>query len=646
MTDDDENLLAAYDLSVWEAPPPSPGLADAVVARARQPASSTPLETIERMNPRSGRRRWWIAGAMAAVAAIAILVGVWGVQRTPKDGQGEVTAQAAQTLAIGPTTAALDPGTFVTWRRDKRRITVSQPRGSAMWNVADGDSLVIDAGAMVASVEASGASLRVEVEMIKASDARAIGISAATAVAVALVTIVVYEGAVRVRHEGEVVTVAPGSRYEVRSSPVEPDPDPTLVGAKPSPDPRIKELEDRIKELEAERDRTTTATCDEVSCVLTNYDGVCCAKFKAQTPPTDAIPDFLDRTLISAGINTVSTTILACDPEGFTGVAKVSVKVAPSGAVTSAKTSSTANLPAPLVTCIESSMRTAKFPRTVNGGSFAYPFSYKATGAPPMPTCDADVLRKKADDHLATGMDAAALAGFEASMKCKPDPTLYRRMLLAACRSKNQRKAQQYFDKLPGADQGSLMQMCIRNGVSIGSQCDADALRQKGDDALQLGTDDAALKWFEMSMTCKPDPQLNRRIFLAACRAKNAAKAKAYFPKIASKDQTALSQLCIRNGIDPTSSAPAPAKATCQQPDAYDPMSDVPVCTGTGVIKINSKPAAKVLLDGKDTGKTTPMTLDAVAGRRMVTFQIGENKYTFAVTVKQGETTTLSKVFE
>ena len=37
MRDDDDNVLADYDLSAWEAPPPSAGLADAVIARAKQP---------------------------------------------------------------------------------------------------------------------------------------------------------------------------------------------------------------------------------------------------------------------------------------------------------------------------------------------------------------------------------------------------------------------------------------------------------------------------------------------------------------------------------------------------------------------------------------------------------------------------------
>ena len=83
------------------------------------------------------------------------------------------------------------------------------------------------------------------------------------------------------------------------------------------------------------------------------------------------------------------------------------------------------------------------------------------------PDCDADALRQKGDDHLQTGMDAAALAAFESSMRCRPDPSLFKKAFLAACRSKNQGKAKQYYTKLPAKDATSLAQMCIRNGIQV-----------------------------------------------------------------------------------------------------------------------------------------------------------------------------------
>jgi hypothetical protein len=636
MTDDDD-LLAAYDLSAWEVPAPAPGLVDAVIEQVRQPAPVAALDTGERLGAR-GKRRWWIAAATAAsVAVAAILFGVWGVQRTPKNGQGEVTATSARSLAIGPTTAALDPGTLVRWRRDKHRITVAQPRGTALWNVAAEDTLEIDAGAMVATVEASGASLRVEVEMMNASDVRAIGVSAATAVAVALVTIVVYEGTVRVRHDGQTVNVVPGAHYEVRPANV---PEPIAVGAGPA-DPRIRELEDRIKQLEAERDSSDKTACDEVSCVLTNYNGACCEKFKPPGKQQPAIADGINRNIISSVMRLASSEIQACPTDGFVGTVKVKVVVAPDGSVTRATATATTNLPAALSSCVEGVVLDALFPKTVSGGTFSYPYTYAVSA--PVASCDADAFRQKGDDHLATGMDAAALAAFEKSIRCRPDPSLYRKAFLAACRSKNSGKAKQYFALIPGDQQASLAAICTRNGIDPGAACDAAALTQKGDDHLQTGMDAAALAAFESSMRCRPDAALHKKAFIAACRSNNPRKAQVYYGKLAARDRPAFKQICIRKGIQLDDDVPAPpTKPACQPADAYDPLDKAPICTG-GVIKIASTPPAKVYLDGVDTGKTTPATLQAKAGKHKLTFVVGNDKYTYNVTVKAGETVSLIK---
>lgn len=455
---DDDDQLAAFDLSAWDVPPPESGLVDAVLERARLPAPVAALDSGERIaTPVHSSRRWWIAATVAAVAIVAILVGVWGVQRTPKNGQGEVIATSARTLDIGPTTAALDAGTQVRWRRDKRAISVAQPRGAALWTVAANDTLVIDAGAMGATVEASGASLRVEVEM-NASDARAVGVSAATAIAVALVTVVVYRGTVQVRHDGQTVNVVPGARYEIRPPQAA---EPIAVGAGPV-ELRVRELEEAVKRLEAERDELrkqlpskTTTPCDEVSCVLSDYQGLCCTKYK--TPK-------------------------------------------------------------------------------------------------PAPACDADALRQKGDDHLGTGMDAAALAAFEKSMRCRPDPGLIPKTYMAACRSKNAFKAKQYFAQLPTSRQQALAPICTRLGIAVepepvAAPCDADALRKKGDDHLEAGMYAAAMAGFEKSYACRADAKVVHKAYAAACYSKNGRVARKYFALLPTQSRTSLSQICIRHGI-------------------------------------------------------------------------------------------------
>jgi hypothetical protein len=81
--------------------------------------------------------------------------------------------------------------------------------------------------------------------------------------------------------------------------------------------------------------------------------------------------------------------------------------------------------------------------------------------------CDADALRDKGQDYLQTGMDGAALEAFEASMKCRPDEGLLRLSFMAACRSKNEAKAKHYYPLLPTATTTGIVQICIRNGVTL-----------------------------------------------------------------------------------------------------------------------------------------------------------------------------------
>jgi ferric-dicitrate binding protein FerR (iron transport regulator) len=206
MTDDD------LDLSAWEAPEPRPDLADAVLARMAG------TQVVEHVGPVAKRRRaLLIAGVAAATlaAAAAVVVIVRGTERaTPASGR--VVAERAQTLALGGVRAELDAGARVTWRREGGALHVEQAAGAAAWRVSGDERLVIDAGAAVASVEATGASLRVEVKMNQA-DMRVVGVSALTAAAVAMVTVTVYEGRVKVAGSpGQAtVIVQPGSTYTV-----------------------------------------------------------------------------------------------------------------------------------------------------------------------------------------------------------------------------------------------------------------------------------------------------------------------------------------------------------------------------------------------------------------------------------------------
>lgn len=106
-------------------------------------------------------------------------------------------------------------------------------------------------------------------------------------------------------------------------------------------------------------------------------------------------------------------------------------------------------------------------PNTGSNGTQPNNGSNTTVQNPPPVACDADALRDKGNDHLQTGMDAAALAAFEASMKCRPDASLLRLAFMAACRSKNAPKAKFYYPKLPPATTTGIVQICVRNGIAL-----------------------------------------------------------------------------------------------------------------------------------------------------------------------------------
>jgi hypothetical protein len=402
MRDDNDDTLAGYDLSAWEAPAPAAGLAEAVVARVTQPAPVGAMDPGERPV-----RRWWIAGAIGAVAAAGVAFSAWGIRRAPANGEGDVVATTAKHVELGPSTAELDPGTQIHWRRDKHRVAIAQARGAATWRVGGDDTMVIDAGATMASVEATGASLRVEVKM-NLSDARVIGASAVTAAVVAMVTVIVYEGHVKVTSGRQTVNVVPGTAFEVR--PPVPARDPIAVGG--------------------------------------------------------AVPDSLDRLAFQTAITAARNQLEACTPMRSAGQAEARVEVAPDGSVRKV----TVDGPLDAAnTCMENVLAGTTFPATKSGGSFTYPIVWAATTpSPPQPptaSCDAEALREKGHEQLINGADAAALASFEASIACAPAPALEKLAYFAACNAKNRAKATQYYARIPAAQQSNMLQICVRNGV-------------------------------------------------------------------------------------------------------------------------------------------------------------------------------------
>jgi hypothetical protein len=118
--------------------------------------------------------------------------------------------------------------------------------------------------------------------------------------------------------------------------------------------------------------------CDEVSCVLDDYVRPCCAQYRRPAKPrevvADSSPQALDRKMITDGVNRVKPRIMACATSDVHGTLKVRVRVAPSGAVSSV---TVAAAPDPkLAMCVRNVINSILFTPTQNGGSFSYPFMF------------------------------------------------------------------------------------------------------------------------------------------------------------------------------------------------------------------------------------------------------------------------------
>jgi len=91
---------------------------------------------------------------------------------------------------------------------------------------------------------------------------------------------------------------------------------------------------------------------------------------------------------------------------------------------------------------------------------------YKKTSARPA-SCDAEALAQAAIDREASGLHAAALGGFEAALKCKPDDVrVIQYAYMAACNAGNVPKAKLYYRKLSLDSQARFLQICIRRGIT------------------------------------------------------------------------------------------------------------------------------------------------------------------------------------
>ena len=677
--------MSEIDFSAWEAPPPPDGLADAVIARMAEP------EPLPEPTP---RRRWVIAASAAAVLAIA--GGVWAIVRNrepaPPD-RGEVVADKAQHVELGGVSADLDRGADVRWHRTSHGLVVEQRAGAASWHIGRDEHMTI--GAAVASIEATGdaagASLRVEVPM-NLSDAKVIGASAVTAATVAMLTVVVYEGHVKVASSGKTVVVQPGTTYTVQ--PAAPQPV-TVAHDKRTiavlglegwngdavPHELVNDLRDRAKvgsgsfqlapasdkelvdekllhDCEAEAPACMAAIGNDIGADALIYGSITSQRVGYE----------VTLKLFDVGHQRVERSsthlIVASDSQGpqLAGwAARLYNELAgddtrpdvPDEAAVQQILAANAD---ELRACLD---RSALLGVTITPFGKVATVTVDGTDAPPCisneindlafpaskqggtftrklqkPGCDVDALIEEGNSYMSTRGDAnAALAKYEAAIACKDDERTQRLAFMAACNATNVTKAREHWAKLPEKSRTMMLQMCVRNGITrdqLDTSCDADDLQNKGMTEEQVGQHAAALAEFEAATRCKNAnlTRLYQLSFMASCNAKSVPKARQYWAKIPSASAQMLKQMCVRNGI--TEDMLDGGQATPPPP------------AGQGGLRIDGVPPADILLDGKPVGHT-PLVLTATPGKHKVTYVVAGDRFTYNVIVKAGETETLSK---
>lgn len=270
---------------------------------------------------------------------------------------------------------------------------------------------------------------------MNATDARVIGASAVTAAAVAIVTVIVYEGHVKAgRGEQATVVVAPGSTYQIENEDTRP-----VVGGGEVTVAREEESAD-----DEERQAADRAKQDELD------------EQPKREPRKVTVASGLDRAAIQRAMNALRPKLSACDGTGG-GKVVAKVRVAPSGKVASV-TATSDN--AALAACVEPIVGTARFVATERGGTFNYPFVFS-----PPAHCDAEGLKEQGMEHINLGEHAAALAKFEASLKCKRDVYVFQLAFMSACASSNSAKAKRYYKELPPTVRDKVAQICVRQKV-------------------------------------------------------------------------------------------------------------------------------------------------------------------------------------
>lgn len=123
----------------------------------------------------------------------------------------------------------------------------------------------------------------------------------------------------------------------------------------------------------AGEDPAGAQACDEVSCVLENYEPACCARFKRPGPSEASAPDSPPREELVKGVQTVRSKVTRCATDAeFSGTFKVRFKVLPSGQVGEV---SVPDVDPAMSACVTRAFKKATFSVSRSGATVSFPFN-------------------------------------------------------------------------------------------------------------------------------------------------------------------------------------------------------------------------------------------------------------------------------
>ncbi len=148
--------------------------------------------------------------------------------------------------------------------------------------------------------------------------------------------------------------------------------------ADPSPSPPVAEPPSETHDEGDTRGRPLAppsdgAACDEVACVLGNYEAACCAKFRRPGPSTPSAPESPSREELSTALRMLKGKVASCAyAQELTGTFKVRFKVQPSGTVSEV---TVADAEPPFTACVTRAFKNHKFSASQNGVTASFPFN-------------------------------------------------------------------------------------------------------------------------------------------------------------------------------------------------------------------------------------------------------------------------------